>query len=185
MGMVSAAMGISILLHLGGAHKCNVTQRDHETTYNIPDLSYAQGPSDSSCTFTWSNASQTVVATHVNKMEPVTMSRFGKLVSSKCIGNMIFSGTCVTEGTPKDYMASCTVTCLPEKEETIGDKGVPPSQIGVIAAAFIVLLIGLVCFLCYQFRLWSKCCGQTGGIYPRVMFKKAPQAKADVETGGG
>lgn len=40
---------------------------------------------------------QTVVATHVNKMEPVTMSRFGKLVSSKCIGNMIFSGTCVTE----------------------------------------------------------------------------------------
>ncbi|KAL3968378.1 immunoglobulin lambda-like polypeptide 1 [Sarotherodon galilaeus] len=163
--------------------KCTVTHAGDKTTYDISDLSPDMCNKASPCMFTWSNATDFVIAHHRGLfLQPVMSSSFGTLITSKCIGNVSFTATCEIKQRAYDYTASCTPVCPPEA--LIDNTGMPPSQIGVIVAA-VLLLVGLVCFLCYKYRLWSKCCGQTGGSYPRVMFKKAPEAKADVETGGG
>lgn len=183
--MFPAVVLLWLFVQLCSAHdmKCTVTHAGSKTTYDISDLSPDMRNKASRCMFTWSNATDFVIAHHRGLfLQPVMSSSFGTLITSKCIGNVSFTATCEIKQRAYDYTASCTPVCPPEA--LIDDTGMPPSQIAVIVAA-VLLLVGLVCFLCYKYRLWSKCCGQTGGIYPRVMFKKAPQPKADVETGGG
>lgn len=182
--MFPAVVLLWLFVQLCSAHdmKCTVTHAGSKTTYDISDLSPDMRNKASRCMFTWSNATDFVIAHHRGLfLQPVMSSSFGTLITSKCIGNVSFTATCEIKQRAYDYTASCTPVCPPEA--LIDGTGMPPSQIGVIVAAVIVaavlLLVGLV------YRLRSKCCGQTGGIYPHVMFKKAPQPKADVETGGG
>ncbi|XP_038583817.1 uncharacterized protein LOC119909675 isoform X2 [Micropterus salmoides] len=156
---------------------CTVTD-DDQTKYSISDVSWVSDAKAMKCEYSWTGTQ--VIANQNGEMpELVLTNNINTLVILKCLDNIVFTRSCVSEGT--EYTANCTVNC------TLKALRLSQKETRYWIPSIVVLIIFLLAVVVLMFLgfLYSKhkTCSQLGCIYTVVTKQSVDPDASDVEAG--
>lgn len=132
---------------------CTVTQDAGQTHYRVSDFIATN------CHYWWTNSTNHTLANHDSKSKMVVMKNIRTLLIEGCSEQINYLRDCISEGEPRE--ANCITTCSGHVPQSGGGISLRPSGISyhwvaVTVAVVIILLVGLVTYLCCMYRCRKK-----------------------------